>query len=84
MSVWSGFELDQLAAKLCLPRSLLFPVRVADDLCRKRYTGHSVSTKSCCDDFKTMACDSTMLVSAADASKMHRATAERLKGVPLS
>lgn len=57
--------------------------RVADDLRRKGYVGHTIGIKLRYDDFKTVTRDFTRQVPTADAAEIRRAAGECLKRVPL-
>ncbi len=57
--------------------------RVAEDLRRKGYVGHTIGIKLRYDDFKTVTRDFTRQAPTADAGEIRRAAGECLKRVPL-
>ncbi|MBP0592569.1 DNA polymerase IV [Paraburkholderia sp. LEh10] len=59
-------------------------VRVAEDLQRKGYVGHTVGIKLRFDDFSTVTRDLTIPVATSDAASIRRAATECLKRVALT
>ncbi|KZE35155.1 DNA polymerase IV [Crenobacter luteus] len=57
--------------------------RVADDLARKGYVGHTVGVKLRYDDFRTLTRDLTLPSPTADAAEIRRAATECVRRVPL-
>jgi DNA polymerase-4 len=59
-------------------------VRVAEDLQRKGYVGHTIGIKLRFDDFSTVTRDLTIPAATSDAAAIRRAATECLKRVALT